>query len=180
MSEIEHKCLRIHLIGDQYTGKTSIIDQFMEGVFSEEYIESYDVSINFKTMAIDRNKPRSLQIWDSSPNEGFIDSIKRLLKTTKYIILVYDISNRESFEHIRSWITYVKHFCIPSVSCYIAGNKSDLIGEREVTREEGEELAKLYNMDFFEVSAKTGSFIIELFTQIVKHSHTDRIPEHNF
>ena len=84
------------------------------------------------------------------------------------VIIIYDITKRETFDRIKNWMQEVEKYAGPNVIKLIVGNKSDLESERKVTKEEGQKLANESQIDFFEVSAKTNSNIEQLYEHSAK------------
>ena len=104
-----------------------------------------------------------LQLWDTAGQERFKSLIPGYLRDSHAIILVYDITNKESVENLSGWIDYVKEHRGDDVSTFIIGNKNDLEEERTVTLEEVREKLKINNDLLFEVSAKTGNNLEKVF-----------------
>lgn len=84
------------------------------------------------------------------------------------IALIYDVTHLQSFENIRKWIADVRQYAESSVNIVLVGNKCDLAEKRVVTTEQGRELAKEYDIQFFETSAKQDINVQEAFTALVK------------
>jgi len=145
---------KIILTGDVSVGKTSIISVLMGQKFTNEYEASIGVDFFSKTIKY-KGKIIKLQIWDSAGQEKFRSLIPNYIRGSSLVFIVYDISNRKSFENLQSWIDFVNN--IENSNIVIIGNKSDLQNERKVTTEEGQKFCKEKNYEFFEVSAKEGT-----------------------
>ena len=151
---------KIIFTGDSGVGKTSIINSIMGQKFSPEYEPSIGVDFFSKTI---RYKGRliKLQIWDSAGQEKFRSLIPNYIRGSSLIFLVFDISRKDSFQNLNHWIEFITN--IDKGNIIIIGNKIDLKEERAVTKEEAEKYCKEKNYEYFEVSAKEGTNITNLF-----------------
>ena len=142
---------KIIFIGDVSVGKTSIINVLMGQKFNNEYEASIGVDFFSKTIKY-KGKTIKLQIWDSAGQEKFKSLIPNYIRGSSLVFIVYDISNKKSFENLQSWIDFVNN--IENSNIVILGNKTDLDSQRQVTTEEGQKFCSEKNYEFFEVSAK--------------------------
>ena len=142
---------KIIFTGDIYVGKTSIINVLTGHKFNNDYEASIGVDFFSKTIKY-KGKIIKLQIWDSAGQEKFRSLIPNYIRGSSLVFIVYDISNRKTFESLQSWVDFVNN--IENSNIVIIGNKIDLVNKREVTTEEGEKFCKEKNYEFFEVSAK--------------------------
>ena len=158
---------KVVLIGEANVGKTCIIVQFMEGRFSQ-YISS-TISAEFcrKKYEFPGNQSITLDIWDTAGQEKFRSLNRIFYSKAKAVILVYDITNKSTFEEIKNyWYGQIIDNCYKGVIIAVAANKSDLFEDREVSNEEGEEFANSINAIFSSTSAKNNSGITNLFETI--------------
>ena len=109
-----------------------------------------------------------MQIWDTAGQERFKNIQASYYKGASGILVVYDITNKESFEHLSSWLIEIEKNGNKNVYKFLIGNKADLEENREITKEEGEEFASVNVMDFFETSAKTDYQVQEAFIQLTR------------
>lgn len=142
---------KIIFTGDIYVGKTSIINVLMGQKFNNDYEASIGVDFFSKTIKY-KGKIIKLQIWDSAGQEKFRSLIPNYIRGSSLVFVVYDISNKNSFNNVNSWVNFVNN--IENSNIVIVGNKIDLENKREVTYEEGKKYCEENNFDFFEVSAK--------------------------
>jgi len=162
------KC-QLLIIGNSNVGKTSIITRFTNGTFSPNYLATVGVDNYTKIETID-NKNVQIKLWDTAGQEKFKSLTKSFFRGAEGVILVYDITNLESFTDLKLWINSIKENLgeekesIPSI---IVGNKIDL-GEREISLEEANKFCKDNNYEYFETSAKTGENIDKSFRALVK------------
>ena len=127
-------------------------------------------------MRINQKHLIQLQIWDTAGQESFRNITRIFYKGSHAVILVYDITNSDSFENVRRWKQEIENHAERDVICYLVGNRADLGNseEREVTQADGLELMKDLNLDnHIETSALTGANIGELFVTITKHLYLE-------
>ena len=158
------------LLGDEQVGKTQIFNQKTQKKFSDEYnmtIAQEGRTYDFGTEVKGNNLEGKLRIWDTPGREDYRNAISRYCKNAHAVVFVYDITNEESFENIHKvWRFLLKDITQKDALCFLVGNKADMGSERNVTKENAEKYAEENNMQFFEVSAKTGDKIEELFEAI--------------
>jgi small GTP-binding protein len=155
---------KLVFLGDQSVGKTSIINRFIYGTFEAKDHPTVGIDFTSKTLQFD-NKTIRLQLWDTAGQERFRSLIPSYIRDSSVAIIVYDVTNRNSFTNLRRWIDDVRNERGNEVLLVIVGNKTDL-EERAVQFEEGAKLAKENDALFSEVSARNGTGIQELFTNL--------------
>ena len=154
---------KIIFVGDAGVGKTTIISRIMDNPFSEAYEPS--IGVDFMSKKINyQGQSIKLQIWDTAGQEKYKGLIPSYVRNSSIVFLVYDIEQKTSFDNIPKWINFIKS--IENTTLVLCGNKIDL-ENRQVKKEEGEELAKKENIAFFEVSAKTEENIKNMFYNVV-------------
>ena len=149
---------KIIFVGDAFTGKTSIINRIIDNPFNDTYEVSIGIDFMSKNIRF-RGQNIKIQIWDSAGQEKYKGLIPSYVRNSSIVFLVYDVSNKESFEHIIKWLDFVRN--IERTMMVLCGNKIDL--SREVEKNEGEELAQKEGLMFFECSAKTNENIKNMF-----------------
>ena len=154
------------IIGDSNVGKSNILTRYTQDKFNEQYQATIGVEFGAKNLTIN-NQIIRVQIWDTAGQENFRSITRAYYKNSVCAIIVYDISNRDSFNSIQNWIEDCKMQSPETVHLVLVGNKCDL-DKREVTKEEGLELANKNKMVFFESSAKNNIFIDDIFNQSAK------------
>ena len=169
---------KLVVIGDSGVGKTNFIFQFTEGRFSSVHVTT--VGFDYKSKIIklpNKKKVIKLQIWDTAGQERYMAINKNLFQKVQGIILMYDLSNRDSFEHVQSWINLIKKNVSNKVIMLVA-NKLDLaLEKRIVTEEEGEDIGKKNDMLFFEGSGASGENVDKIFTKMAEEVYTKLINE---
>ena len=149
---------KIIFVGDACTGKTSIINRIIDNPFNDTYEVSIGIDFMSKNIRF-RGQNIKIQIWDSAGQEKYKGLIPSYIRNSSLVFIVYDVSNRSSFDNIKNWIQFVKD--IEKTTMILCGNKIDL--DRDVNTNEGEEIAKSEGILFFECSAKTNENIKNMF-----------------
>ena len=153
---------KIIFLGDQNTGKSCILNRFVEDKFDDKYQATIGLDFQSKNVKID-NQDVHLLLYDTAGQEKFRSLIPMYTRDANIIILVYDITRKESFNHIPDWINGLTNVNFDNVIFALVGNKIDLDDKREVNKEEGIKLAQEKKCIFEEVSAKTAENFSELF-----------------
>ena len=153
---------KLIFLGDQNVGKSSILNRFLNDTFIEEYQATIGLDFQSKNVQID-NQDSHLLLYDTAGQEKFRSLIPMYTRDANIILLVYDITNKESFENLSLWLKDLTNININEVIICIVGNKIDLNEKREVSNEEGQKYAQEHDFIFQEVSAKTGEGFSELF-----------------
>ena len=152
------------IIGDSAVGKSNILLRYIHDKFNEEFQSTIGVEFGAKNLKIE-DKIYRIQIWDTAGQETFRSITRAYYKNSVCACVVYDITNKNSFQNIKSWLEDCRKQSPKTVFLILIGNKVDLEDRREVTYEEGSIFAEKNRMLFFETSAKTGKNIEELFLQ---------------
>ena len=159
---------KIILLGKNNVGKTSLILQYSSNIFQEELASTIGAEYISKDLFFNDQK-LTLNIWDTSGQERYRSLSKIYFKNSHIIILVYDITSKESFNDIINfWYNYVTENLGNNLIYAIVANKSDLYLNEQVSHEEGENYAKKINAFYFETSAKNNEGINEMFSLVGK------------
>ena len=159
---------KVVLIGNSGVGKTSIINQYITNVFNEEQLTTTGATYSTKKLFIEsKNKTISFEIWDTAGQEKYRSLTKMFYKDSSIVIMVYDITNEESFNDIKNyWFEEVINNINENVIMAIVGNKNDLIENEKVNEEEVKNFANEKGMHYAFISAKMKNGIDELFKDI--------------
>ena len=150
---------KIIFVGDAGVGKTTIISRIMDNPFNEVYEPSIGVDFMSKNISF-RGQNIKLQMWDTAGQEKYKGLIPSYVRNSSIVFIIYDISVKTSFDNVPQWINFIR--TIENTTLVLCGNKIDL-SEREVKKEDGEALAQKEGIQFFEVSAKSGDNIKNMF-----------------
>ena len=166
----EEKCyvVKIIIIGNQSVGKTNIVTRYVKGEFSEDYMIT--IGMDFLTCNLKSDdKIFKLRLWDTAGSEKFRSITKGYYSNTCCALIVYDITNQNSFDSVKHWIEDVKNYADKDTHLVLVGNKIDLKDQRKISKEDGQNLATQNGMDFYESSALTGENINNIFDGICKY-----------
>ena len=156
--------LKYIIIGDAAVGKSNLLLRYTHGQFKSEYQLTIGVEFGAKNIQIN-NKIFRIQIWDTAGQENFRSITRAYYKNSVCALVVYDISSRDSFNNVSTWVEDCKNQSPKTIFMALVGNKSDLEDKRAVSYEEGKDFADKNEMMFFETSAKTGVNVDEIFSQ---------------
>ncbi|KAK3776837.1 hypothetical protein EGW08_002306 [Elysia chlorotica] len=156
---------KLVFLGEQSVGKTSLITRFMYDSFDNTYQATIGIDFLSKTMYLEDRTIR-LQLWDTAGQERFRSLIPSYIRDSSVAVVVYDITNANSFHQTSKWIDDVRTERGSDVIIMLVGNKTDLSDKRQVSTEEGERKAKELNVMFIETSAKAGYNVKQLFRRV--------------
>lgn len=156
---------KLLLIGDSGVGKTSVLFRFSDDAFNSTFISTIGIDFKIRTIELGDKKIK-LQIWDTAGQERFRTITTAYYRGAMGILLVYDITNEKSFENIKTWIKNIEQHASADVEKMILGNKCDMEDKRKISKEQGEQLAKEYNVKFMETSAMNRTNVEKAFTEI--------------
>ena len=160
---------KVLLLGDSTVGKTCFLLRYCDKTFQDAHLSTIGLDYRVKTMTLKNKKNIKLQIWDTAGQDRFRAITKNYYKGANGIILIYDVTNLQTYENVKNWITQIREETNPNVVIYLAGNKIDIPEEeRAVKTEEGKEIADEYKLQFKETSAKDGINVNEVFQELVE------------
>ena len=168
MSKKKFEELRLLTLGDSSVGKSSFIVKYIDDKFSYSYIATLGLDFKQKKIQLKSGENVRLRIFDTAGQERFKSISINFIKKANGILLLYDITNKYSFQSVNNWMESIKEAAGEKISVVLIGNKCDLEKEREVSKEEGEEKAKQYNLPFFETSFKEGININQVFEKLAE------------
>ena len=163
---------KIVLIGDTSVGKTNILSKYLTDEFDPESKATVGVEFGTKNFKIE-NKIVKVQIWDTAGQERYRSITNAYYKGAKGALLVYDITNKKSFDNLDRWVSDLKVNADDKISIVLLGNKSDLENQRIIKTEEGKNKAEFYKFAFMETSALNGNNIERAFDELIKEVYRD-------
>ncbi|KAK5612970.1 Ras- protein Rab-3A [Crenichthys baileyi] len=157
---------KILIIGNSSVGKTSFLFRYADDSFTPAFVST--VGIDFKVKTIYRNDKRiKLQIWDTAGQERYRTITTAYYRGAMGFILMYDITNEESFNAVQDWSTQIKTYSWDNAQVLLVGNKCDMEDERVVASERGRQLSEQLGFEFFEASAKDNINVKQTFERLV-------------
>ncbi|PSN36514.1 Ras-related protein Rab-4B [Blattella germanica] len=167
MSESYDFLFKFLVIGSAGAGKSCLLHQFIESKFKDE--SSHTIGVEFGSKIVNvGGKSVKLQIWDTAGQERFRSVTRSYYRGAAGALLVYDITNRETFNALTNWLSDARTLASPNIVILLVGNKRDLDAEREVTFLEASRFAQENELMFLETSAKTGENVEESFLKCSK------------
>ncbi|KAL0239881.1 hypothetical protein GEMRC1_009989 [Eukaryota sp. GEM-RC1] len=145
---------KLLLVGDSAVGKSCLLLRYANDDFSDAFIPTMGVDFRIKTLEFE-DKTFKLQIWDTAGKERFQTNTSSWYHNVKGIIVVFDVTNRQSFENVPTWLAKIEGSISENVSVSLVGNKIDLDQIREVTDDEARAFATEHGIDYVPTSAKT-------------------------
>jgi len=158
---------KVLILGDKAVGKSCFLFRFTENKFQEIYLSTAGMDYKYKDVMYEEGKTIRLQIWDTAGQERYRTITTGLFKGAVGIILMYDITDKQTFNNVREWIKSIEEETSKKVILILVGNKVDK-KEREVLKAEGEQIAEEYNFPFFETSAQSGLNVNSVFETLAK------------
>jgi small GTP-binding protein len=152
-------------IGDSSVGKTSIVNKFIRDRFDSSEKNTVGALYDAFTEEID-GRAVEIQIWDTAGQEQYRSLTPVYFRSAAAALLVFDLSNRPSFEHLDDWVTSFRSSSSDRAILFLVGNKSDLAENRMISEEEAKEWADNHSCSYTETSARSGSGIAQLFKAV--------------
>ena len=158
---------KLILIGDSCVGKSNILLKYLKNQFNENSKTTIGVEFGTKNIIIN-NKRIKIQILDTEGQERFKNITASYYRGGNGVLVVYDITDRDSFENLNSWLIEIEKNANKNVYKLLIGNKCDLEDKRKVTYQEGKEFASSNGMQFIETSAKTDTKVKDAFEMLTQ------------
>jgi small GTP-binding protein len=157
---------KIIVAGPRNVGKTSLLRKYLSGKFDPDYTATVGVDMNVASLDFPDGRV-VLDVVDLAGQQSFVSLRNRFYQGAHHLILVYDMTDRPTFEEVPKWYQAITQGACPSGGILLTGslvaNKADIIKKLTVKTQEGQDLAKLMSMEYFEASAKTGQNVSEIF-----------------
>jgi len=153
---------KLLLIGDSGVGKSCLLLRFAEDTYTESYISTIGVDFKIRTIELE-GKTIKLQIWDTAGQERFRTITSSYYRGAHGIIVVYDVTDYESFNNVKQWLHEIDRYACENVNKLLVGNKSDLESKRAVKFDTAKEFADTLGIEFLETSAKNSTNVEQAF-----------------
>lgn len=163
-SEYDH-LFKILLIGDSGVGKSCLLLRFVDDAYTESYISTIGVDFKIRTLTIE-GKTVKMQIWDTAGQERFRTITSSYYRGAHGIAVVYDVTDMESFNNVKQWLSEIEKYASDNVNKLLIGNKSDLVSKKVVDTEMAKSFADSHNIPFIETSAKNATNVEEAFLRM--------------
>jgi Ras-related protein Rab-8A len=157
--------IKLLLIGDSGVGKSCLLLRFSDDSFTTSFITTIGIDFKIKTIELE-GKRIKLQIWDTAGQERFRTITTAYYRGAMGILLVYDVTEEDSFKNIKNWIRNIEQHAADNVDKVLIGNKCDCVAEKVVEKSRGQALADEHQIAFFETSAKNNINVTEAFVSI--------------
>ena len=167
MSKKEAK-YKILILGDSKVGKTCFLTRYADNTYQEDYLSTIGMDYKIKNYQLENGNIIKLYIWDTAGQDRFRSITSNYYKGADGIILVYDITKKDTFNSVRNWINSIKEEAPAKVVLILVGNKVDDEKKRKVPKSEGDGIANEYSLPFFECSAKSDINVTQTFDVLIK------------
>jgi small GTP-binding protein len=165
---VEHDLLlKGIIVGDSGVGKSSLLYRFSDGDWNPHYVAT--IGVDFKTLTFDKaGKIVRMQLWDTAGQDRFRTVTRTFYRGVHGCVLVFDVTDAESFEHVRDWVKECQQHGSPDTPYVLVGNKADLAaaGARQVPVEAAQALAQALGCEYVEASAKSDSNVAAAFAKL--------------
>lgn len=158
---------KILIIGDSAVGKSCLLLRFADDTYTDSYISTIGVDFKIKTVEVD-GKRIKLQLWDTAGQEKFRTITSAYYRGAHGIMIVYDITNKDTFENVKMWIQEIERYTPTVPMKLLVGNKNDLVDKRVVSYETAKEYADNLDISFIEASAKDGKNVDTAFSLLAR------------
>eukprot|EP00124_Ichthyophonus_hoferi_P000909 Ihof_evm18s39 gene=Ihof_evmTU18s39 len=153
---------KLLLIGDSGVGKSCLLLRFADDTYTESYISTIGVDFKIRTIELE-GKTIKLQIWDTAGQERFRTITSSYYRGAHGIIVVYDVTDADSFSNVRQWLGEIDRYASENVNKLLVGNKSDLTAKKVVDYTQAKEFADQLGIPFLETSAKNATNVEQAF-----------------
>ena len=153
---------KVLLLGNSNVGKSSLFLRFVDDIWNDTFVPTIGVDFKIKTLEIDQKKIK-MQIWDTAGQERFKNIIASYYRGAHGILLIYDVTEKDSFKNLSNWLIEIEKNANKNVLKVLIGNKTDLEEKRVISYNQGKEFADMYGIKYIETSAKKNMNVREAF-----------------
>ena len=158
---------KVLLLGNSDVGKSSLLLRYVDSVWNDAFVPTIGVDFKVKTLNINDKKIK-MHIWDTAGQERFRTVVATYFRGAHGILLLYDVTNKDSFKNLENWLIEIEKNAQEKVLKILIGNKCDLTDDREIQSDEGKAFALRNGMEFMETSAKMNTNVTEAFETLGK------------
>ena len=158
---------KLLMIGDSGVGKSSLLLRFASDQFEDSYMTTVGLDFKIRTVEVD-GKVVKLQMWDTAGQERFRTITRSYYRGSQGIVVVYDVTDNDTFENVKHWLSEIERYAADGVSKMLVGNKCDMTDARAVETATAQEVADKLDVPFFEASAKTAENVDEIFLRMAR------------
>jgi len=167
--------LKVVLVGDSCVGKSSLLLRYTENTFNDNYISTIGVDFKIKVIEL-AGQSVKMQLWDTAGQERFVGITQNYYRGAHSVMVVYDLTNSESYQNLRRWIDEIKrHMHLDMPFILIVGNKCDLVIDRKQIPDLNQDYLQQLNIQFIETSAKSSVGVVEAFNKLAEGGIQNRL-----
>jgi small GTP-binding protein len=167
------------MIGHEMIGKTSIINMYFDGIFLQDLSRTFGIDFRSKHVNLDKNIEVIIRVWDTAGQERYDAISKNYYNKGDCIFLCFSIYDRKSFERLDYYMNNIQQYSHSDCIVVLVGTFGDKDNERVINKEEIKEFSFENNLEYFEVSSKTGIGIKELFNRTIQLIYNKRKETHD-
>ena len=153
---------KVLLLGNSNVGKSSLFLRFVDDIWNDTFVPTIGVDFKIKTFDIDEKRIK-MQIWDTAGQERFKNIIASYYRGAHGILLIYDVTDKDSFKNLSNWLIEIEKNSSKNVIKVLIGNKTDLEDKRVISQNQGKDFADTYGLKFIETSVKKNINVKEAF-----------------
>ena len=158
---------KVLFLGNSNVGKSSLFLRFVDDIWNDTFVPTIGVDFKIKTLEIDQKKVK-LQIWDTAGQERFKNIISSYYRGVHGILLIYDVTDKDSFKNLNNWLIEIEKNANKNVVKVLIGNKADLEDKRIISYNQGMEFADMYGLKYIETSAKKNINVRDAFETLAR------------
>ena len=156
---------KVLLLGNSNVGKSSLFLRFVDDIWNDTFVPTIGVDFKIKTFDIDEKRIK-MQIWDTAGQERFKNIIASYYRGAHGILLIYDVTDKDSFKNLSNWLIEIEKNASKNVLKFLIGNKTDLEEKRVISYNQAKEFADSYGLKYIETSAKKNLNVNEAFATL--------------